>query len=433
MKLLRLAWAFLWARPLIALLNIALLALGVAGMVFVLASSQQLQARAERSLSGVDLVVGAKGSPLQLVLAGLLHLDSPSANIPAASQALLQSQPLVAGVVPLSLGDSYRGHRIVGTQPAYLDWYGARLAQGTVWSAPMQVVAGAQAARATGLALGGQFIGSHGLAGDDASHSATPLRVVGVLAPCDCVLDQLLLTDLQTVWDVHEVGHAAPPPPEATASARGGDKDHDHDHDHDHDSKPAPSQAMVAVAPEREREVSLLLVRYRSPLAAASLPRWVNSQPALQAASPALESARLMRMTGLGIDVLMAFGGVLMGVAAVSIFMAMTHAVREREADLAMMRMLGAPPSRVVWLVLLEALCLAALGLALGLVLGLALTAGLGVLLASAGWGGVTGWWFERPLWAVVAATFALALLAAALPSRQVFRTDVTLLLQAPR
>jgi putative ABC transport system permease protein len=409
MTLWRLSWAFLWSRPMVAALNLALLTLGVAGLVFVLSSSLQLQSRAERSLSGVDLVIGAKGSPLQLVLAALLHLEAPTGNIPYASAALLAKQPLVSGVVPLALGDSYRGFRIVGTQVAYLNWYGASMSQGAAWQASMQAVLGHQVAVATHLQLGQTFAGSHGLAGDANPHAAQPFRVVGVLAPCDCVLDQLILTDLESVWEVHEVGHpslAAHPPQHSMPAAHADEAE--------------------------KREVSLLLVRYRSPLAAASLPRWVNAQPALQAASPALESAKLMRVSGLGIEVLRAMGLLLMVVAAGSIFVAMSHAVRERSPDLAMMRMLGATPGRVAMVILMEAMWLAALGGLLGVALGLGLTGALGIYLATVGWGGVTVLWWHLELAGVMIMTLGLGALAAAWPCWRVYRTDITLLLQAP-
>ena len=409
MSLWRLSWVYLWSRPMVAALNLALLTLGVAGLVFVLSSSLQLQARAERALSGVDMVVGAKGSPLQLVLAGLLHLEAPTGNIPYQSAALLAQQPLVAGVVPLALGDSYRGFRIVGTQTTYLNWYGAKLSQGSAWEASMQAVLGHQVALATNLRPGQNFAGSHGLAGDANPHAATPFRVVGVLAPCDCVLDQLILTSLESVWDVHEVGH----PSLAT-----------------HPLKHATSSAQAEE--DEKREVSLLLIRYRSPMAAASLPRWVSSQPALQAASPALESAKLMRLSGLGIEVLRAMGLLLMVVAAGSIFVAMSHAVRERAPDLAMMRMLGAGPRRVAMVILMEAMWLAALGGLLGLALGLVLTSALGAYLATVGWGGVTGLWWQVELVWVIIMTLVLGGLAAAWPCWRVYRTDITLLLQAP-
>ncbi|EHR70447.1 ABC-type transport system, involved in lipoprotein release, permease component [Burkholderiales bacterium JOSHI_001] len=406
MSLARLAWTWAWARPLVAALNLALLALGVAAMTLLILLSEQLQHAVQRDLAGIDLVVGAKGSPLQLILSGVFHLDVPTGNIPLATVDTLRGQPLVAQALPLSLGDSLRGFRIVGTEPDYIALYGARLAQGAVWTAPMQAVLGAQVARETRLAPGARFAGSHGLAEEGAAHADTPYQVVGVLAPCGCVLDRLVLTGLASVWAVHEHHEAGP----------GGGATHDEHEDH--------------AAEDAAREVTLVLLRYRSPLAAVSLPRWVNAQAGLQAAAPALESARLLRMVGVGTDVLRALAALLLVVAAVSVFIALVHAVREREHDLATMRLLGASAGRVAGLVALEALLLAALGAALGLALGHGLTQALGAQLAQDRSLAVSGLWWSLDEAGLVAGTGALALLAAALPAWRAARLDVMRLLQ---
>ena len=172
-------------------------------------------------------------------------------------------------------------------------------------------------------------------------------------------------------------------------------------------------------------------MKYRSPLAAASLPRWVNAQDGLQAASPALETARLLRMVGVGVDVLRGFGVVLLLASALSVFVALFHAVREREGDLAMMRLLGAPPRRVAALVAAEALWLAALGAVLGLALGHALVAVLGTALASEQSLSITGaWWTADELWVPLLAV-VLALVASLLPVWRAYRLQITPLLQA--
>ena len=94
------AWRYLWSRPLAAALNLLLLALGLAAITLVLLVSTQLDRAFERDLEGIDLVVGAKGSPLQLILAGVFHIDVPTGNIPLQEVQALQQNPLVAQVVP---------------------------------------------------------------------------------------------------------------------------------------------------------------------------------------------------------------------------------------------------------------------------------------------------------------------------------------------
>ena len=401
MNLARLSWTYLWARPLVTVLNLLLLALGLAAVSVVLLVSQQLEDGLKRDLAGIDLVVGAKGSPMQLILSGVFHLDVPTGNIPAEAVERWRAHPLVASVIPMSLGDSYRGHRIVGTEPAYLEDRGARLAQGRLWAAPLEAVVGAEVARRTGLAVGGGFVGVHGLGGDGEPHGDSPYTVVGVLAPTGSVVDRLILTSTESVWEVHEAATAL-----------------------DEEDRRYL---------EAEREVTLLLLRYRSPLAAVSLPRLINNETALQAASPALETARLLRMVGVGTEVLQGFGAVLLAVAGLSVFIGLYHAVRERANDLAMLRLLGAPPSRVAAVVAAEALWLAVGGLVLGLLIGHGLTALLGWWLEARQSIVLSGWAWASGQWAVVVATAALAGLSASLPAWQAYRLDVTRLLQAPR
>lgn len=396
MNTLSLAWRYLWARPLATVLNLLLLSLGLAAITLLLLVRVQIDRAFERDLAGIDAVVGAKGSPLQLILSGVFHLDVPTGNIPLAEAQALAQNARVARLIPLSLGDSYRGFRIVGTTRDYPAHYGAELAQGAWWQAPMEAVLGAQAARSTGLAVGGQFAGAHGLGAGGDEHGDEPYRVSGVLAPCGCVLDRLVLTSSESVWRVHE-GE-----PEDEAERR---------------------------ALEADREITLALVRYRSPLAAVTFPRYVNSATSMQAAAPALEITRLLRMVGVGTDVLRGFAAVLLLTAGLSVFIALWSAVRERRADLALLRMLGAPPRRVAGLLLAEALWLAALATVLGLAAGHGLTALLGWMLESDQSVPLRGAiWLAEELW-VPALALMVAALAAALPVLAAYRSSAVSLL----
>ncbi len=388
---------YLWSRPLTAALNLLLLTLGLASITLVLLVSEQVDRAFERDLAGIDAVVGAKGSPMQLILAGVFHIDVPPGNIPLADAQALQANPQVAQLIPLSLGDSFRGFRIVGTTPDYITHYGAQFAAGVVWAGPMQAVVGAQAAQAAGLAPGAKFIGSHGLGGGGHEHGDNPYTVAGVLAPCGCVLDRLILTATESVWQVHE---------KATAV--------------DEEDRRAL---------EAEREITLALIRYKSPLAAVTFPRFVNTTTDMQAAAPAVEVTRLLRMVGVGTDVLRGFGAVLLLAAALSVFIALWSAVRDRRADLALLRMLGAPPRRVAALLAFEALWLALLACVLGLTVGHLLTGLVGWLLQSQRSLPITGWiWVPAEAWVPVAAV-VVAALAALIPALSARRVDVAQLL----
>ena len=399
MKTLRWAWQFLWSRPLAAALNLLLLSLGLASITLVLLVNHQIQQAFARDLAGIDVVVGAKGSPLQLILSGVFQIDTPTGNVPLADVQTLQANPQVAKLIPISMGDSFKGYRIIGTTPDYVSHYAGVMASGALWQAPMQAVLGAKVARDTGLRVGDSFVGSHGLGGGGHAHGQTPYTVTGVLAPSGSVMDRLILTPTESVWRVHEKDTALD----------------------------AADQKIL----EEEREVTLALIQYRSPLAAVTFPRFINTSTNMQAASPALEVSRLLGLIGIGADVLRAFAGVLLLTAGVSVFIALWSAVRERRADLALLRMLGAAPRQLAALLWCEALWLALLATLLGLALGQGVAALLAVALdvdksislAALNW--------PLALLSVPALALGVAVASALLPTWEAYRVSVLELLQS--
>jgi putative ABC transport system permease protein len=388
--------SYLRARPLNTVLILLLLALGTATITLLLLVSAQLEQRMGRDARGIDLVVGAKGSPLQLVLAAVYHLDIPTGNIPLAeSMALAKRKPLVKHVIPLSLGDSAKGFRIVGTHHDYVAHYAAKPMAGRLWEKSMEVVLGADVAASTGLSLGASFTGAHGLEEGGTMHGDHPYTVVGVLARTGTVLDRLILTGLESVWDVH---------------AR----------------EDAPKSEKPAALAEGAREITALLVQYGSPLAVMQLPRFVNTQTEMQAASPAFESARLFSLLGAGFDVVRAFAAVLIVSAAVSVFVALYNALRERRYDLAIMRTLGASRRRLMGLMVTEGMLLALIGAAIGIALGHALTEVLGMILRARQQVEVTGWYWLHAEWWLLALGAGVGLAAALIPALFAYRTDIS-------
>ena len=191
--MLSLALAYLRDRPLTTALNVLLLAISVAMLVLLLQFGEQARDRLERDAQGVDLVVGAKGSPLQLILSSIFHVDEPTGNIPYVSLEGLRQNPAISRVVPLALGDNFRGFRIVGTDASFKELYGLELSEGTDFGARSQVVIGSAVAEATGAELGQKFIGSHGFASDEGGaqgHDHAPFETVGILAPSGTVADR---------------------------------------------------------------------------------------------------------------------------------------------------------------------------------------------------------------------------------------------------
>jgi putative ABC transport system permease protein len=376
--------SYLRARALQTALSLLLLALGAGTIVMLLLVVGQLEERMGRDARGIDLVVGAKGSPLQLILAGIYHLDAPTGNIPLAAAQSLAKNRLVRKAMPLALGDSWKSYRIVGAEHAYVEHYGGKVV-GRLYEKPMEAVLGAEVAARTGLGAGARIVGAHGIGAEGDEHGEAPYSVVGTLQATGTVLDRLVLTSIESVWHVHEKHEAS-----------------------------------------EAREVTVLLLQYASPLAAATLPRQVNAQSELQAASPAYETARLFRIVGVGVEALRAFALVLMLAAGLSVFIALYTALEERRYDLAVMRALGASPARLFGLLLFEGLLLALIGALLGVLLGHAFTGVLGAWLERQQQPAVSGLDFRAgELWVVAAAT-GIGVIAALVPAWRAYRTDVS-------
>ncbi len=408
MGLTRLALAYARRRPLATALVVLLLAAGTAVVALTLLVARELESRLTRDAAGIDLVVGAKGSPLQLVLAGVFHVDVPPGNIPLEAVAELRANPMIADAIPLALGDSFRGFRIVGTEAALVEHYGGKLAEGAMWAKPMEAVLGSEVARTSGLGVGGSFVGSHGLSEGGGDHGDEPYRITGVLAPTGTVLDRMALTSIASVWAVHDAHHGAPEPVDEHAHAEG-----------------AGGKDAQAAAGGPAREVTMVLVRYVGPLAAASLPRQINETTNLVAASPAYETARLLSIFGIGIDLLRAFAWLLIAASAMMLFVALAQALDERRYDLAILRTLGASRLQVAWVLVAESVTLALAGALAGLAAAHVVAAFAGKVVPAAAPLAAAAWTFHPDEALVLGIALAAGILAAAWPAWQAYRLDV--------
>lgn len=396
MNLATISLAYLKARSLNTLLNILLLALGVATIVLLLLAHTQLDQRMRRDAQGIDLVVGAKGSPMQVILSSIYHLDVPTGNIPYKQALEISKHRVVKKAIPLALGDSYKGARIVGTTHAYLEHYDAKFAQGKRWEKTLEAVIGSEVAQRSGLKLGDKFHGSHGLGDKGDAHEEHPYVVVGVLERSGTVLDRIVTASVESVWAMH-ASHLEIKDISDIANAM----------------------------KEEDKEYTALLLQYASPIAAAILPRYVNNNSSMQAASPAYETARLFSIIGVGVDVLRGFALVLVFSAGLSVFIALYNALNERRYDLAIMRTLGARPGTLMLLLLFEGLLLALTGGVLGVALGHGLAEVLGHALRMAQQVSVTGWIWVEQEWYVLALAAGVGVIAALIPAWRAYRTDI--------
>lgn len=342
MNLLSLAWKNLLSKPLSTLMSLLLLTLGSGMISLLLVFGRQLEDKFTKGIDGIDMVVGAKGSPLQLILSSVYHIDYPNGNIAKAEAEKIMRHPLVAWSIPLAYGDNYKGYKILGTTPKYIDFNKGKLAGGKLWSGPMQAVIGADMAQITGLKVGDNFFGAHGLDANSTDiHEDSKYEVVGVLAHSGTVLDQLILTDISSVWHIHE----------------------------GHEGKEQPNLAPdLQTQPETKanEELTAVLLHFRGPMGIVMLPRIINENTNMQAAVPAFEINRLISLMGIGVDSIRLLGLVLMLVAAISVFISLYNSLRERRYELALMRVMGASRLRLVLLIQLEGVLLALAGYVVG-------------------------------------------------------------------
>ncbi len=466
MNLIKLAWKNLAARPLSMLLTLVLFALGVGLTSLLLLLNHQLTEKFEKNLAGVSVVMGAKGSPLQLILCNMYHVDVPTGNISlkSAKPFLNPRHPLIKKSVPLSLGDSYKSFRIVGTLRDFIGFYGGELAQGNLWSQPLDVTIGATVAAKTALKIGDKFASNHGLTEDGGEHDNVQFRVVGIFKPSNTVLDQLILTATESIWTVHaheeeheehEEEHGKEEKTEKKdtaethadhdhASEKQGHDDHDHkDHDHSaeektektekHAEKLSEKQADVTddraelLAADSSRAITSVLLQFKNQnIQTLNFQRNINQNTDMQAATPALEINRLFEMMGVGERALRGLALLIVIVSGLSVFIALFSSLRERQYELSLMRVMGAGRTTLFLLIVLEGLLLSFMGFLIGIALSHLAMQSLAGYMTDAYRYSFSGWtWLPEEGW-LLAGSLLIGFLAAVIPAINAYRINIS-------
>ena len=342
--MLYLAYKNLIHKPLNTVLSVLLLLLSISLATFVLEVKTQLNQHLENNSKPFDMVIGAKGSPLQLVLSSLLHIDNPTGNIPLEEALKIGKNPMVREMIPVSYGDNYKGYRILGTSKKYLPKYNAELKEGRLFKKPFEVVVGSSVAKKTGLLIGDTFVSAHGLVENSLeTHKEKPFIIVGILKSTGTIIDNLIITNLESIWEVHK---------------HKDDHELEREDDHDHHKE------------DEEREITSLLVTFRNPLGALQMSRFISEKTTMQSALPKFEIERLMEFLGIGFRTINGIAMAILIVAGLSIFINLIKTIRERKQELALLRTYGANIFQLVQLVFMEALFLSLLGFVLGWFLG---------------------------------------------------------------
>ncbi|HMM21771.1 MAG TPA: ABC transporter permease [Selenomonadales bacterium] len=408
------AWRNLWAKPLQNLLTVAVVATALAMTVLVMLVAASVHYGLVRATEPFDLLVGAKGSPNQLVLNTVFLQDAPIGNIDYAIAAELAASPLVDTAIAMGFGDNYRGYRLVGTEPALFEHRGKagqppwlQIDQGRPFQAPFEAVLGAKTAKETGLKLGGQFVSSHGVVAGGETHAGHAYTVVGILRPVGGPYDQAILTSLQSIWQAHS--HEPEPKAQAAVSPADGADDDDDDHDH--------GATAVLVKPKGYAEALRLYQQFQKDRRA-------------QLVFPSQVVANLFALLGQGEKALSLIGYSVLAMALLLVSFSMYWSSLSRTRDRAILRAVGASWTDIFWIILAEGVLVVWSGVLAGVLAGHGLFSLLTALLQQK-----TGIAFAGPFPLAeayaVAGALLVGLLAAVIPAWSVARRSIAENLEA--
>jgi putative ABC transport system permease protein len=359
----KLAWRNIWFKPLNTVLSVILLASSVAIITVLILLQKQFEEKFSSNIDGVDLVLGAQGSPMQLILSSVYHIDNPTGNISYDSAKVWMNHPFIEKAIPLAFGDNYRGFKIVGTNSDYLDKYKAKITKGKLFEKNFEVVIGNEIATKLNLKVGDSFFGSHGDAAEGEVHEDFKYKITGIAAPTGSVIDNLILCNIPSVWQMHgshqeenpahgEEGHVHEEGEHVHTEAC----NHEHDHEHHEDM----------TLDEPNMEITAVLLKFRNKMGIVMWPRIIAQNTKMQAASPAIEVNRIFSLFGVGLTALQYLAYAIMLISGISIFIALYNRLKERKYEFALMRINGASRTQLLSLIMMESLILCFVGFVFG-------------------------------------------------------------------
>src|SRR5215207_725316 len=348
----RLALASLANRRATALLTVLAIAVSVALLLGVEKVRQGARESFADTISGTDVIIGARAGAVQLLLYSVFRVGNATANLTWASYEKIAARPEVAWIVPLSLGDSHHGFRVMGTTRGYFEHYHYRrtqplaFAQGHAFEDLFDTVLGADVAEALGYRLGDPIVVAHGLGSVSfAQHDDKPFRVAGILASTGTPVDRTVHVSLEAIEAIH-------------VDWQGGAR--------------LPGQLVSADEARRldlkPKAVSAALVGLKSRLGVFSLQRFVNEyrDEPLTAVLPGVALQELWSLVGVAETALIIVSALVVATALLGMLIAILSTLNERRREMAILRSVGAGPGHVLGLLVAEAALLAALGVLAG-------------------------------------------------------------------
>ena len=342
MSLLKLAWHSLWTRRGTALLSLLTIALSVALLLGVENLRTQAKSSFASTISGTDLIVGARSGPTQLLLYSVFRIGNATNNISWDSYQEIAGQSSVKWSIPISLGDSHRGYRVMGTTNSFFEHYqyankqALEFAEGQQLNDTFEVVLGAEVARKLGYKLGDKIVVAHGIAAVSfVNHDQFPFEVSGILKPTGTPVDRTVITSLAGIEAIHL-------PPQALPF----------------------SEAQLTPS-----SITAMMLGTQSRLQIFNMQRQINQykNEALLAILPGVALQELWGILSIAESVLLAVSICVVITGLMSMLSTLMVSLKERRREMAILRSVGAKPRHIFGLLLIEALLLSALGALLGL------------------------------------------------------------------
>ena len=355
MAILSLAWQSLWNRRFTALLTIISIAFSVTLLVGVERLRTEARMSFANTLSGTDLIVGARSGPVQLLLYSVFRIGDATNNISWQSYEDIKAHPLVEWTVPISLGDSHRGFRLLGTTQAYFEHYRYSrdrqlvMGEGKQFADLYDAVLGAEVAEKLGYKIGDSIVVAHGASDVSfARHDDKPFRVAGILERTGTPVDRTVHVSLEAIEAIHVDWKSGGPIPGLSISA---------DRARAMDLKP--------------KAITAALVGLKSKIATFKVQRFVNDYPEepLLAILPGVALSQLWNLIGLAENALLIVSAFVVVVGLFGMLTALLTSLNERRREMAILRSVGARPGHVFALIMGEAGVITLLGVLSGLVL----------------------------------------------------------------
>ena len=350
------AWRNLLAKPVQSGLTVLIVAATIAMLAVVTLLSAGTHAGLVRATEPFDLIVGAKGSPNQLVLNTVFLKDVPIGNVSHEIYEKLSENPLVASAIPLAFGDNYKGYTIVGSgsdiffhQPKVGQGEWLQLAAGRPFSVPFEAVVGAKAAQELGLRLGDEFKSAHGFIPGGHTHDHA-YRVVGILQPVNGPYDQAVLVPIESIWLAHEKH-------ESKVEGEAIEDSHEHDH-------------AIEDSHEHEHEVTAILVKPKGYSEAMRLYQQFQQEKGAQMIFPAQVIVQLFSILGQGEQMLRSIAYVIIVMGLMIMTLSVYWSALGRTRDRAILRALGASARDIFTVILAESALLTILGVVIGILTG---------------------------------------------------------------